>query len=252
MSDQRVMVVTGGSSGLGAALASHYVRRGDAVVMNYRSAGKDAGGVGTAGDRKRPGRPRFLPFRADVTRRDEVQALFARIACVKRFGPPQVLIHSAGVNRDAPFLELTDALWDEVMNAHLKSAFICCQEFLRHNPDGPGHIVTLGAACGLQGRVNGANFCSAKGGIAALTKCLARELAPRVQVNCLLPSAVDTEEVRERFHLDEHEGRAKLLDRLPMGRIGELEDAVQMADAILGAKFTTGATFLVNGGEFMH
>ncbi len=248
MSDRRVIVVTGGSSGLGAALVAHFAQKGDAVVLNYRSEAKmravleplESAGLAAG----------VLPFRADVTSRAEVQSLFA--ACLERFGPPQVLIHSAGVNRDAPFLELTDEAWDEVVNAHLKSAFICSQEYLRHNREGPGHIVTLGAACGLQGRVNGANFCSAKGGIAAFTKCLARELAPRVQVNCLIPSAVDTEEVRERYHLDRPDSLARLLAGIPLGRIGALEDVTHMVDAMLEAKFTTGATFFTNGGEYMH
>ena len=71
-------------------------------------------------------------------------------------------------------------------------------------------------------------------------------------MNCLIPSAVDTEEVRERFHLDRPEGLVKVISGIPMGRIGALEDVTQMVDAILGAKFTTGSTFFVNGGEFMH
>lgn len=247
MPNGRIVVVTGGSTGLGAALVAHFAAKGEAVVLNYRSESKmlatleplEAQGLGQ----------QILPFRADVTRRGEVQALFA--ACQQRFGQPDVLIHCAGVNRDAPFLEMTDAQWDEVMNAHLKSAFICCQEFVRQKPRDSAHIVTLGAACGLQGRVNGANFCSAKGGIAALTKCLARELAPRIRVNCLIPSAVDTQEVRERYHLDQPEGLAKVLGGIPMNRVGALEDVCGMIDCILAARFTTGATFYVNGGEYM-
>lgn len=179
-----------------------------------------------------------------------MQTLFAD--CGQRFGPANVLIHCAGVNRDARFLKISDEQWDEVVNAHLKSAFICCQEFVRQRPEGTGQILTLGAACGFQGRTNGTNFCSAKGGITALTKCLARELAPRIQVNCLVPSAVDTQEVRERYGLDKAESLAKLLAGIPIDRLGAPEDVTQMVEAILGARFTTGATFFVNAGEYMH
>ena len=116
----------------------------------------------------------------------------------------------------------------------------------------PGSIINLGAACGLQGRLNGANFCSAKGGVFALTKCMARELAPRIRVNCLTPSAVDTEEVRERYALDTEEGLSRVLGGIPIGRLGAHGDVVQMVECILGAEFTTGANFFVNGGEFMQ
>jgi NAD(P)-dependent dehydrogenase (short-subunit alcohol dehydrogenase family) len=81
---------------------------------------------------------------------------------------------------------------------------------------------------------------------------LARELAPRIQVNCLIPSAVDTEEVRERYHLDDPEGRKRVLDGIPMARLGALDDVTHMVECILGAKFTTGENFFVNGGEYMH
>ncbi len=248
MTEEPVIVVTGGASGLGAALVGHFARAGSRVVMNCRNLEKAKGvlneieATGTAGE--------ILPVRADVTRRDEVRAMYDR--ALEVFGQLDVLIHCAGVNRDRPFLEMTDSLWDEVVEAHLKSAFICCQEFVLHKPEGRGHIVTLGAACGLQGRKNGVNFCSAKGGVSALTKCMARELAPRIQVNCLIPSAVDTPDVRERYGLDDPARRKALVDGIPMDRVGALEDVTQMVEAILASRFTTGSTFFVNGGEFMQ
>ena len=248
MPDRRVVVVTGSSTGLGAALVAHFASRGDNVVLNYRSQQKMRAVMAPLESQGHA--ELVMPYKADVTHRAQVQEMFA--SCGQRFGASDVLIHCAGVNRDAPFIEMTDEHWDEVVDAHLKSAFICCQEFVRQIPQGRGQILTLGAACGLQGRINGANFCSAKGGIAALTKCLARELAPRIQVNCLVPSAVDTEEVRERYHLDSPDGLAKVLSGIPMKRVGALEDVSRMVESILGARFTTGATFFVNGGEFMH
>lgn len=147
---------------------------------------------------------------------------------------------------------MTDEDWDSVVAVHFKGTFICCQEYVLHNPANPGHIINLGATCGLQGRRNGVNFCSAKGGVLALTKCLARELAPRIQVNCLIPGQVDTPEVRTRYRLDEPDARERVVSAIPMGRIGALEDVTQMVDAILAAKFTTGANFFANGGDFMH
>ena len=134
---------------------------------------------------------------------------------------------------------------------HLKGAFICCQEFVKCKSKGTAQIINVSAACGIQGRKNGANFCSAKGGILAFTKCLALELSPRIQVNCLIPSAVDTPEVRERYKLDTKEGLDSVVSGIPMGRLGNTEDVVQMIRCILSSSFTTGSTFYVNGGEYM-
>jgi len=247
MSNDPVAVVTGGASGLGAALVTHFARKGWAVTMNYRDDGKAQALFG--GLERDGAAARVLKSKADVTDRAQVRRMFDET--VEIFGKVDILINCAGVNRDAPLLEMTDEAWDTVINAHLKGTFICCQEFVLHHPDGPGHIINLGATCGLQGRKNGANFCSAKGGVLALTKCLARELAPRIQVNCLIPGSVDTPDVRERYRIDTPEGLEAVVSHIPMGRIGTLQDITHMVDAMLDARFTTGVNFYVNGGDFM-
>ena len=230
MKDQQIIVITGGTRGLGAVLVKHFAKLGHGVVMNYR---RESHANIVQEELKTMGvDDKVLPVLADVRDREQVRHMFDRT--LDHFGRVDVLINCAGVNRDAPFTELTDEDWDTVVDAHLKGTFTCGQEFVRHNPDNPGHIINLGAACGLQGRLNGANFCSAKGGVAALTKCMARELAPRIQVNCLIPSAVDTEEVRERYKLDTPEGMKRVLSGIPMGRLGAHEDVVQMVECIPG------------------
>ena len=146
---------------------------------------------------------------------------------------------------------MTDDEWDSVISVHLKGTFICCQEYVKSKSQGSGHIINVSAACGIQGRRNGANFCSAKGAILAFTKCLALELSPRIQVNCLIPSAVDTPEVRARYKLDTKKGYNSVVNGIPMARLGKSEDVIQMVNCILSSSFTTGSTFYVNGGEYM-
>lgn len=242
------IVITGGTRGLGAALTRHFVTTGCNVVMNYRNADRadriveEFSKAGASG--------RVLAVKADVRQRQEIQVMFTR--AIAEFGSVETLINCAGVNRDAAFLELTDEDWDLVVDTHLKGTFICSQEFVRHSVHGKGCIINLGAACGIQGRINGANFCSAKGGVLALTKCMARELAPKFRVNCLTPSAVDTEEVRERYALDTADGLQRVLAGIPMNRLGALSDVIHMVESILQAEFTTGVNFFVNGGEYMQ
>ncbi len=241
------IVITGATRGLGAALTKHFALNGKNVVMNFRNR--------TAADRvlaqiaEMGSSGHVIPVQADVRDRIAVKAMFE--VAESEFGGANVLINSAGINLDAPFLDITDENWDAVVDTHLKGTFICSQEFVRHTGERSANIINLGASCGIQGRLNGANFCSAKGGVHALTKCMARELAPRIRVNCLTPNAVDTEEVRERYALDTESGMQKVLSVIPMGRLGAHDEVTHMVDSILRASFSTGATFFVNGGEYM-
>lgn len=248
MSEDRVMVITGASSGLGEATARHFAAKGYRLVIGYivdQEAERVHDEISSA-----VGGDRVIKCKADVANREQVKAMFD--TAIEAFGRVDILINFAGINRDAPFTELTDEMWDSVVSAHLRGTFVCSQEFVFHNPDRAGCIINLGAACGQVGRKNGANFCSAKGGIFALTKCMALELAPRIRVNCLLPNAIKTREVIERYDLEDEEGLAAELATMPMARLGELDDVTHMLEAIIGAEFTTGATFLANGGQYMQ
>lgn len=244
----KAVIITGGTTGLGAALVEHFVASGRTVIMNYRSEKAAKRMLEKVVAHSFPGR--VFPACADVRNRSDVESMFA--IAKKEAGGADVLINSAGINRDKPFVELSDEDWDEVVGTHLKGTFICSQVFAKNFIGKSGIIINLGAACGAQGRLNGANFCSAKGGVHALTKCMAKELAPRIRVNCLLPSAVDTEEVRERYHLDTKKGMSRVLSGIPLKRLGAHTDILHMVDSMISAKFTTGSTFYVNGGEFMN
>jgi NAD(P)-dependent dehydrogenase (short-subunit alcohol dehydrogenase family) len=248
MIEERVILVTGSSSGLGACLIRHFAGKGFGVIINYiidseaedlyQEIAKVAGGE------------RVMMFKANVSNREQVKSMFD--AAIEKFGRVDILINCAGINRDAPFTEITDELWEEVISVHLKGHFVCSQEFVFHNSDREGLIINVGAAAGQIGRKNGANFCAAIGGIFALTKAMALELAPSIRVYCLVPNAIRTREVIERYDLEDKDGLAKELATMPMGRLGEFDDVTQMVDCIVDAKFTTGANFYVNGGQYMH
>ena len=246
MVDKKVAIITGAGRGLGEAVARDLLGRGISVVVadmnkiniykyKVNSQFNDSANI--------------MSYQVDVSKRMEVKKMFA--SAYERFKQIDYLINFAGINRDAPFIEMTDEDWDSVISVHLKGTFICCQEFVKLKSQGNGHIINVSAACGIQGRKNGVNFCSAKAGVLAFTKCLALELSPRIQVNCLIPSAVDTPEVRERYNLDTKEGFDSVVKGIPMGRLGKTEDVTQMINCILSSNFTTGSTFYVNGGEYM-
>ena len=248
MEKNKVIVITGGATGLGSELAKYFAQEGYSVVINYfleqdiQALLKNNPGLNDV--------DKVMTFQANVSNRSEVKSMFDQT--IEKFGKVDILMNFAGINRDAPFTEITDEMWDGVIAAHLKGHFICGQEYVLHNTDNEGLILNIGAACGQIGRKNGANFCSAKGAIFALTKCMALELAPRIRVNCLVPGSVRTREVLDRYDLETDKGLEKELATLPMGRLGEFEDIVHMVESIINSKFTTGSNFYANGGQYMH
>ena len=248
MAEQRVVLVTGAATGLGARIVRSFASRGFGVVINHLfDAEADSLGDELA---REHGAEKVMTYQAEVANRDQVRSMFE--ATIRQFGRVDILVNCAGINLDAPFMEITDETWDAVVDAHLKGHFVCGQEFVRHNPDREGVIINLGAAAGSIGRKNGANFCAAKAGVIVLTKCMALELAPRIRVNCLVPGSVQTREVIDRYDLETPEGLEKEVATLPIGRLGEFEDVTHMVHCIVDAKFTTGAKFYVNGGQYMH
>ena len=214
MSDRKVALITGAARGIGAALAAGFADAGYRVVIHYRTSEAQARAVHeqvTA----RHGADTALLVQADVSDRAGVRRMFD--AARERFGGVDVLVNNAGINRDGPFLDMSDADWRQVLDAVLTGTFICSQEYARRYTGPEGHIVNLGAPTGLSGRKNGANYCSAKAGVLTLTKCLALELAPRIKVNCVTPGHVKTEELVERFGLDRPENLGRELRAIPRG-----------------------------------
>ena len=135
MSEDRVMVVTGASSGLGAEVSEHFALQGYRVAMNYLIE-PEAQATFDRIAAKLDDADRLMKVQADVANREQVRAMFD--AVVERFGRVDVLVNFAGINRDAPFVEMTDDMWDSVVSAHLRGHFVCCQEYVFHNPERPG------------------------------------------------------------------------------------------------------------------
>ena len=240
MDPKKVILITGAGRGLGEAVAEYMSSQGLRIIL------ADKNKI----DLRELNSKNILSYQVDVSKRQEVKDMFA--SAYNRFKQIDYLINFAGINRDGPFLEMTEEDWDAVVSVHLKGTFICCQEFAKLKSQSSRHIINISAACGIQGRKNGVNFCSAKAGVLAFTKCLALELSPSIQVNCLIPSAVDTPEVRERYKLDTKEGFDSVVKGIPMERLGKTQDVIRMVDCILSSEFTTGSTFYVNGGEYMN
>lgn len=231
----KVALVTGGSRGIGRAVASLLASEGARVVVNYRrSAGRPS---------------EHLAVQADVSRSADVDRMFRTIE--SECGRLDVLVNNAGVNRDARFSELTEAMWDEVVATNLKGPFLCAQAaaplMVR---SGGGSIVNIASESALRGRIGAANYTAAKGGLLALTKSLARELAPAIRVNCLALGLIETEELTARLG---QENLQRLVDEIPLRRIGTAEEVARAVLFLASAdsSYVTGQVLAVGGGRWM-
>ncbi len=248
--DVKVILITGALSDIGRATAQAFARAGYAIVLNHRRGAEQAARFADSllHDWNAA---QAVAIQADVRYRAEVQSLFEQ--AYQKFGRMDVLINNAGVNRDKPFMEMSDDEWDTVVSTILNGTFMCSQEFARRYRGKAGNIINIGAVTAVKGRKNGANYCSARAGILALTKCMAMELAPNIRVNTVTPGRIDTEELRKRYQFDDTHNRERYEQDIPMARLGNPEDiASMMLFLVETGKYITGQNFFVDGGLFMR
>ena len=250
-------LVTGASSGIGRAVAIGLARAGANVVVNYASSPEAA--VAVVADIEAAG-GRAIVVRADVSREDEVQAMFA--AAVKAFGTVDIVVNNAGLQRDAPIADMSLADWNSVISVNLTGQFLCAREAVREfrrrglRPDvsvAAGKIICLSSVHEVIPWAGHANYAASKGGIAMLMKTLAQELAPeRIRVNSIAPGAIRTPINRAAWETPEAYDR--LLKLIPYRRIGEPDDIAQAAAWLASdaSDYVNGATLFVDGGMTLY
>lgn len=238
----RVAVVTGGTRGIGGAISEALAKAGYTVAANY---------VGST-DRAKSFQERtgIMTVRFDVGDFEASREGVKRIE--QELGPVEVLVNNAGITRDGTLHKMSFEAWDEVIRTNLTSCFNMC----RHVIDGMrerkfGRIVNIGSVNGQAGQYGQVNYAAAKSGIHGFTKALAQEGAKvNVTVNAVAPGYVNTEMVRA---VPENV-LEKIIQRIPVGRLGETEDIVRAVLFLVAddADFITGSTISVNGGQHMY
>lgn len=250
MSSQKLKaLVTGASSGIGAATAVELGRRGFAVAVHYFS--NESGGQQTVQAIRGLG-GEAISIKADIRQRSEVESMVA--AVLKEFGQIDVLVNNAGslVER-VPFLEMTEDYWNEVFRLNVSSVFYCTQAVARHMAkQKSGIVINVSSIAARHGGGPGAIcYAAAKGAVLTLTKGLAKELAPfGIRVNGVNPGVILTP-FHERFTNEEQMKR--MVDTIAMKRAGTPEEtaAVIVFLASADARYLTGETIEVNGGQLM-
>jgi 3-oxoacyl-[acyl-carrier protein] reductase len=239
----KVALITGGSRGIGAAVAQALATAGAAVAVcarNGEAAAATASAIAAQGGQA-------LGVAADVSRAEDAERLVK--ACLERFGRLDILVNNAGITRDGLVLRMKDGDWSDVLAVNLNGAFYCARAALRAilKQKQSGRIINIGSVVGSMGNAGQVNYVTSKAGLIGLTKALAREVAARgVTVNLVAPGFIETDMTASLPDAVKETYRGQI----PLGRFGTAAD-VAAAVAFLasnGAAYITGQVIHVNGG----
>ena len=242
----RVALVTGAGRGIGRAVAKRLAEDGCAVAVNYRSSAeaaqalveeiKAAGGTAQA-------------FAGDVSSPEDVKKLFEDVKTA--LGPVEILVNNAGRTQDGLLMRMKDTDWDNVLDADLKSVFLCTREAIRNMVRAKwGRIINISSVVGLTGNPGQANYGAAKAGVIGFSKCVAREYAAKgVTVNCVAPGYIATDMTK----VLPDAAKDAILAGIPQGAQGAPEDVANAVSffAADASSYITGQVLAVDGGMTM-
>jgi 3-oxoacyl-[acyl-carrier protein] reductase len=227
----RVVLITGGSKGIGLACAQHFAKLGDKVAITYNS-------TKPTGD--------FFAVKCDVTSQEQVDAAFAEVEA--KLGPVQVLVSNAGITKDSLLLRMNEVDFASVVDANLTGAFRVCkratQSMLRARS---GRIILMSSVVGLLGSAGQANYAASKAGLIGFARSLARELGSRtITVNVVAPGPVETDMTNALTQ----EQRDNMLGAVPLGRMATPQEIAGVVAFLASqdAAYITGAVIPVDGG----
>lgn len=242
----QVALVTGGSRGIGKAIALDLAKKGADIAINY--AGNRDAAIETAEEIKKLDVNAEV-FQCDVSNTEEVSEMVKEIE--KKLGKVAILVNNAGITRDTLFMRMKEEDWDKVIETNLKGVYNCSKAVIRGMmKQREGKIINITSVVGITGNAGQTNYSASKAGVIGFTKSLALELASRnVQVNAVAPGYIKT----DMTDVIADEMKEEIIKKVPLGRIGQSEDVAHAVSFLASkeADYITGQVLSVNGGMYM-
>ena len=240
----KVIVVTGGSRGIGAEIVKLLAKSGHNVILNYNKSEECAKNVEK--ELAEQGKAVDI-FKADVSKSEEAKKLIQ--FALNKYGRIDVLINNAGISQSKLFTDITDEDWQNMIANNLSSAFYCSREAAKnmiHNKQ--GLIINISSIWGLTGASMEVHYSTAKAGMIGLTKALAKELGPsNIRVNAIAPGIIETDMVKG-YSRDEIK---EIENEIPLEKIGTASNIAKCVKWLIEDDYTTGEVISINGGWYI-
>ncbi|KAB3531419.1 3-oxoacyl-[acyl-carrier-protein] reductase [Alkaliphilus serpentinus] len=242
----RNALVTGGTRGIGKAIAIALANEGANIIINYTSNSqvadevvKELEGLGV----------KALAIKANVANPHEVKAMMDEIE--EKLEGVDILINNAGITRDNLFMRMKDEEWQQVMDVNLNGLFYCTKAVVRRMMKQKyGKIINMSSVVGVMGNAGQANYCASKAGVIGMTKSLAKELAPKgINVNAIAPGFIDT----DMTAVLSDNVKDQMINHIPMKKYGKPEDIANLVVFLSSeaSQYITGQVIHVDGGMAM-
>ena len=241
MFNNKVVIVTGGSRGIGASIVKELAHSGYNVVLNYNKSEDAAKQIKE--ELISSGKTVDI-YKADIRNREEVKSLIE--FTIKKYGKIDVLINNAGISQIKLFADISDEDWNNMLQTNLTSAFYTSQEALKYMiSKKQGCIINISSIYGTTGASCEVHYSAAKAGLDGMTKSLAKELGlSNIRVNSIAPGAIETD---MNAFLTEDE-KIELNKEIPLGRMGKPEEIASCAKFLIENEYVTGQVISINGG----
>lgn len=239
-----VVLVTGGSKGIGAATVKYLAENGYQVILNYNKSENSANEI------KKELKEKNINIdiiKADVSNKEEIDLMINEI--IKKYHKIDALINNAGISQEKPFLDLNDDEWNNIMNINLNSVYYCTKAVLPHmlNKE-DGCIINISSIWGVTGASCEVAYSTTKAAIDGLTKSLAKEMGPsNIRINSIAPGIIDTDMNKNLSKED----IKNIKEEIPLNKIGRPEDIAKCVKWLIEDNYTTGQVININGGWYI-
>lgn len=239
-----VVLVTGGSKGIGAATVKYLAENGYQVILNYNKSENSANEI------KKELKEKNINIdiiKADVSNKEEIDLMINEI--IKKYHKIDALINNAGISQEKPFLDLNDDEWNNIMNINLNSVYYCTKAVLPHMLNKKdGCIINISSIWGVTGASCEVAYSTTKAAIDGLTKSLAKEMGPsNIRINSIAPGIIDTDMNKNLSKED----IKNIKEEIPLNKIGRPEDIAKCVKWLIEDNYTTGQVININGGWYI-